>query len=164
MWTKCMLASVLGSIALAAPTAMRADEVIASNLGPGGSYSLLGGVAVDPFQDVAVPFTVKGRSNVSLTQIDIALTLIRSGFPATTDATVENREFLLGRYLIALYNTERPYSSLGWQTPLAFAVNWHGPSARWGRALSRSGSFAPCTITSDAQITSNQPLTLTSPG
>jgi hypothetical protein len=89
MWAKCMMASVLGSIALAAPTAMRADEVIASNLGPGGSYSLLGGVAVDLLQDVAVPFAVKGGSNVSLTQIDIALTFIRSGFPATTDATVE---------------------------------------------------------------------------
>jgi len=62
------------------------------------------------------------------------------------------------------YNTERPHSSLGWQTPLAFAANWHGPSAQWDRALSRSGGFAPCPIASGAQITSNQPMTLTSPG
>jgi putative transposase len=62
------------------------------------------------------------------------------------------------------YNIKRPHSSLGWQTPLAFAANWPGPSAQWDRALSRSGGFAPCPIASGAQITSNQPMTLTSPG
>src|SRR5436190_16346665 len=35
------------------------------------------------------------------------------------------------------YNIKRPHSSLGWQTPLAFAANWPGPSAQWDRALSR---------------------------
>jgi hypothetical protein len=53
------------------------------------------------------------------------------------------------------YNTERPHSSLDWQTPLAFATKWHGPRAQWDRALSRSGGFAPCPIASNAQITSN---------
>jgi hypothetical protein len=55
-------------------------------------------------------------------------------------------------------NTERPHSSLGWRMPLAFAANWHGPSAQGDRALSRSGGFAPCPIASGAQITSNQPI------
>jgi hypothetical protein len=48
-----------------------------------------------------------------------------------------------GRYLVALYNIKRSHSSLGWQTPLAFAANWHGPSAQWDRALSRSGASRP---------------------
>jgi hypothetical protein len=47
-----------------------------------------------------------------------------------------------GRYLVALYNTERPHSSLGWQTPLAFAAAWR-PCAQRDRTLSRSESFAP---------------------
>ena len=58
--------------------------------------------------------------------------------------------------------TTMPIRGLPWQTPLAFAENWHGPSAQWDRALSRSGTSRA--IASDAQITSNQPMTLTSPG
>jgi putative transposase len=62
------------------------------------------------------------------------------------------------------YNTERPHSSLGWQTPLVFAANWHGPSAQWDRRSRDLGASRPVPIASGAQITSNQPMTLTSPG
>ena len=40
------------------------------------------------------------------------------------------------------YNAERPHSSLGWQTPMAFAARWQGPSAHRASALSQSGGFA----------------------
>ena len=41
----------------------------------------------------------------------------------TTDATGREPRVprSYGRYLVALYNAERPHSSLGWQTPSAFA-------------------------------------------
>jgi putative transposase len=48
------------------------------------------------------------------------------------------------------YNTKRPHPSLGWQTPLVFAANWHGPSAQWDRALSRSGA-SPCPVAAPSQ-------------
>jgi putative transposase len=41
------------------------------------------------------------------------------------------------------YNAERPHSSLGWQTPLAFAAHWQVPSAQRARALSQSEGVAP---------------------
>jgi putative transposase len=62
------------------------------------------------------------------------------------------------------YNAERPHSSLGWQTPLAFAATWQGPSAQRDRALSRSGGFAPCPVASDAENTFNHPKTLAPSG
>lgn len=82
------LAFVLAFVGLAAPAAVRADQVIYSNLGPGGTY-FGGAFAVTDFQSVAAPFTVMGSSNFSLSRIDIALTFFRSEFPVTTDATLE---------------------------------------------------------------------------
>src|SRR5215470_1236175 len=46
------------------------------------------------------------------------------------------------------YNAERPHSSLGWQTPLAFAAAWLRRCAQRDRALQRSESFAPCPVAS----------------
>src|SRR5712671_908794 len=40
--------------------------------------------------------------------------------------------------------TTTPIRGLPWQTPPAFAENWHGPSAQWDRALSRSGASRLC--------------------
>jgi len=62
------------------------------------------------------------------------------------------------------YNTERPHSSLGWQTPLAFAARWHGSSAQRARALSQSEGFAPWPVASGAENTFNQQQTLTPGG
>jgi len=62
------------------------------------------------------------------------------------------------------YNTERPHSSLGWQTPLAFAARWHGSSAQRARALSQSEGFAPWPVASSAENTFNQQQTLTPGG
>jgi putative transposase len=62
------------------------------------------------------------------------------------------------------YNTERPHSSLGWQTPLAFVAHWHGPSAQRARALSQSEGFAPWPVASGAETTFNQQQTLTPGG
>jgi putative transposase len=58
------------------------------------------------------------------------------------------------------YNAERPHSSLGWQTPLAFAAGWDRRCAQWDRTLSHSEGFAPCPIASDAENTFNHPQTL----
>jgi putative transposase len=58
------------------------------------------------------------------------------------------------------YNAERPYSSLGWQTPLAFAAAWQRRCMQRDRTLSRSESFAPCSVASDAENTFNHPKTL----
>ena len=55
------------------------------------------------------------------------------------------------------YNAERPHSSLGWQTPLAFAAHHHGPSAQRAMALSQSEGFAPWPVASGAETTFNQP-------
>jgi len=60
------------------------------------------------------------------------------------------------------YNAERPHSSLGWQTPLAFAARCQG-SAQQARALSQSEGFAPWPVASGAKTTFNQQQTL-SPG
>src|SRR5690242_9260824 len=58
------------------------------------------------------------------------------------------------------YNAERPHSSLGWQTPLAFAAAWQRPCAQRDRTLSRFEGFAPCPVASNAENTFNQPQTL----
>jgi len=58
------------------------------------------------------------------------------------------------------YNTERPHSSLGWQTPLTFAAHWHGASAQRASALSQSEGFAPWPVASGAETTFNQQQTL----
>ena len=54
------------------------------------------------------------------------------------------------------YNAERPHSSLGWLTPLAFAAHWQVPSAQRARALSQSEGFAPWPVASGAESTFNQ--------
>ena len=58
------------------------------------------------------------------------------------------------------YNAERPHSSLGWQTPLAFAAAWQRPCAQRDTTLSRFEGFAPCPVASDAENTFNHPETL----
>jgi putative transposase len=58
------------------------------------------------------------------------------------------------------YNAVRPHSSLGRQTPLAFAARWQGPSAQRASALSQSDGFAPWPVESGAETTFNQPQTL----
>jgi len=58
------------------------------------------------------------------------------------------------------YNTERPHSSLGWQTPLAFAARWQSPSAQRASARSQSEGFAPWPVASGAETTFNQQQTL----
>lgn len=58
------------------------------------------------------------------------------------------------------YNAERPHSSLGWQTPLAFAARWQAPSAQRASALSLSGGVAPWPVASGAETTFNQYQTL----
>ena len=58
------------------------------------------------------------------------------------------------------YNAERPHSSLGWQTPLAFAARWLAPSAHRASALSQSGGFAPWPVASGAESTFNHTTTL----
>jgi putative transposase len=58
------------------------------------------------------------------------------------------------------YNAERPHSSLGWLTPLAFAAHWQAPSAQRARALSQSEGFAPWPVASSAESTFNQQQTL----
>lgn len=62
------------------------------------------------------------------------------------------------------YNAERPHSSLGWLTPLAFAAHWQVPSAQRASALSQSGGFAPWPVASGVETTFNQPKTLTPGG
>ena len=44
------------------------------------------------------------------------------------------------------YNAERPHSSLGWQTPLAFASARRCRCAQPDRTLPRSEGFAPCPV------------------
>src|SRR5215471_20030489 len=80
----------------------------------------------------------------------------------TTDATGREPRVprSYGRYLVALYNAERPHSSLGWQTPLAFAATWQRPCAQRDRTLSRFEGFAPCPVASDVESTFNHPQTL----
>ena len=58
------------------------------------------------------------------------------------------------------YNAERPHSSLGWQTPLAFAAGWQVPSAQRASALSQSGGVAHWPVASGAKSTFNQQQTL----
>ncbi len=58
------------------------------------------------------------------------------------------------------YNAERRHSSLGWQTPLAFAARWQAPSAQRASALSQSGDIAPWPVASGAENTFNHPQTL----
>ena len=58
------------------------------------------------------------------------------------------------------YNAERPHSSLGWQTPLAFAAHWHVPSAQRARALSQSEGVARWPVASGAESSFNQQQTL----
>src|SRR5215471_5048101 len=80
----------------------------------------------------------------------------------TTDATGREPRVprSYGRYLVALYNAERPHSSFGWQTPLVFAAAWERPCAQRDRTLSRSEGIAPGSVASDAQNTFNHPTTL----
>ena len=58
------------------------------------------------------------------------------------------------------YNTKRPHSSLGWQTPLAFAAAWQRRCARRDRTLPRSEGVAPGPVASDAENTFNHRRTL----
>ena len=58
------------------------------------------------------------------------------------------------------YNAERPHSSLGWHTPMAFAAAWQQRCAQRDRTLPRSEGFAPCPVASDAENTFNHPRTL----
>ena len=58
------------------------------------------------------------------------------------------------------YNTKRPHSSLGWQTPLAFATAWQRRCAQRDRTLPRSEGLAPGPVASDAENTFNHPRTL----
>lgn len=58
------------------------------------------------------------------------------------------------------YNAERPHSSLGWLTPLAFAAHWQAPSAQRARALSQSEGVPPWPVASGAESTFNQQQTL----
>src|SRR6516165_9884452 len=80
----------------------------------------------------------------------------------TTDATGREPRVprSYGRYLVALYNAERPHSSLWWQTPTAFAAAWQRRCGQRDRTLSRSEGFAPCPVASDAENTFNHPRTL----
>jgi putative transposase len=58
------------------------------------------------------------------------------------------------------YNAARPHSSLGWQTPLAFAASRLGSCAQRDSALSRSGGFAPCPVASGTENKLNHQQTL----
>jgi putative transposase len=49
------------------------------------------------------------------------------------------------------YNAERPHSSLGWQTPLAFAATWQRRYAQRDRTLPRSEGFAPRPVASGTE-------------
>jgi putative transposase len=62
------------------------------------------------------------------------------------------------------YNTKRPHSSLGWQTPTAFAAAWQRRCGQRDRTLSRSEGFAPCPVAWDVENTFNHPRTLVSRG
>jgi len=62
------------------------------------------------------------------------------------------------------YNTKRPHSSLGWQTPTAFAAAWQRQCEQRDRTLSRFEGFAPCPVASDAENTFYHPRTLVSRG
>ncbi len=61
------------------------------------------------------------------------------------------------------YNTKRPHSSLGWQTPLAFAAAWQRRCAQRDRTLPRSEGFAPCPVASGTENKFNHPETSGSP-
>ena len=58
------------------------------------------------------------------------------------------------------YNAERPHSSLGWQTPLAFAATWQRRCAQRDRTLPRSEGVAPCPVASGTENEFNHPETL----
>src|SRR5262252_3458774 len=58
------------------------------------------------------------------------------------------------------YNAERPHSSLGWQTPLAFAAAWQRRCAQWDRTLPRSEGVAPCPVASGTENNFNHPAAL----
>jgi hypothetical protein len=53
------------------------------------------------------------------------------------------------------YNAERPHSSLGWQTPLAFAATWQRRCAQRDRTLPRSEGIAPCPVAIGAKVVSH---------
>jgi putative transposase len=58
------------------------------------------------------------------------------------------------------YKCERPHSSLGWQTPLAFAAAWQRRCAQRDRTFPRSEGVAPCRVASGTKNEFNHPETL----
>ena len=52
------------------------------------------------------------------------------------------------------YDAERPHSSLGWQTPLAFAATWQRRCAQRDRTLPLSEGVAPCPVASGTETNS----------
>ena len=62
------------------------------------------------------------------------------------------------------YNTKRPHSSLGWQTPTAFAAAWQRRCGQRDSTLSRFEDVAPCPVAKDAENSFYHPRTLVSHG
>ena len=58
------------------------------------------------------------------------------------------------------YNVERPHSSLGWQTPAAYAANLQTPSAQRGRSLPlvEAPALAPVASTTEPLFTHERAL------
>jgi hypothetical protein len=69
-----------------------------------------------------------------------------------------------GRFVVALYNAERPHSSLGSLTPLAYAACLQSPSSQRDRTLPLSGGSASCPVASAAESGFTDPGTLASTG
>jgi putative transposase len=62
------------------------------------------------------------------------------------------------------YNAERPHSSLGWLTPLAYAACLQSPSSQRDRTLPLSGGSASCPVASATESGFTHPRTLASTG
>lgn len=62
------------------------------------------------------------------------------------------------------YNVERPHSSLGWLTPLAYAACLQTPSSQPDKTLPLSGGSASCPVASTAETGFTEPRTLASTG
>jgi putative transposase len=62
------------------------------------------------------------------------------------------------------YNAERPHSSLGWLTPLAYAACLQSPSSQRDSTLPFYGGSASCPVASATESGFTDPRTLASTG
>jgi len=87
----------------------------------------------------------------------------RSASLATRGCANDARAFDIEAWLRD-YDAERPHSSLGWLTPLAYAACLQSPSSQRDRTLPLSGGSTSCLVASAAESGFTDPRTLASTG